>query len=53
MGENIYASTMHGISHLSHEVTNIHQDEAEVDIMLQSEINVIFHAYEWDKCIIP
>ena len=29
----IYPTTMHGISHLSHEVTNIQRGEAELDIM--------------------
>ena len=32
---NIYPTTMHGITHLSPEVTNIHRDEAEVDISLR------------------
>ena len=35
----IYTMTMHGMSCLSHEVTNIHRGEAEVDIKLPSGIN--------------
>ena len=44
---------MHGMSHLSHEVTNIHRGAAEVDIKLPSGINVIWHASEWHKWFIP
>ena len=32
---------MHGKSHLSHEVINIHRGEAEVDVMSPNGINVI------------